>query len=147
MALEGRVTSGRGDTFEPWMCEKIKDIAGTPGGCVAKMCLAIGVRSRDTFYRWLNLYPEFKEAYEEARLIRLSKLEELLDGMATGQVKGDFKAVAMSLNNQFREDYSRSGTGGTEITINQIGSMSSDELNSRIDLLNKKLALVDKADE
>lgn len=143
MAIEGNVIPSKGTWFQPWMCEKIKEVA-TNGGYVAAMCLAIGIRSRDTFYRWVNEYPEFKEAYEESKLISLARLERLADDMAYGKVKGDFKALALLANNRFREDYTRSASGGTEInigSINSIESMPSEALQDRIEKLTKKLGV------
>ena len=122
--------------YEPWMCDKLIEVA-QEGGHVAQMCRAIGVRSKDTFYRWTREHPEFGEAYEEARLISQDLLEQLLLGHATGKIKGNFNAVAMLLNNKFRQEYTRSATGGgTEINIGSINSiehLDTDQLNKKLE--------------
>ena len=133
--------------YESWMCDKLVDVA-EQGGHVAQMCKAIGIRSRDTFYRWLQQYPEFKDAYEASKLESQSFYENLLLAGALGKIeKFNFPSIAMILNNKFGDDYKRSGTGGsnTEITIgaiNTIEAMTEDQLSNKIKSLQKKLDLV-----
>lgn len=132
----------RGRMYDPSMCDTIKQVA-EEGGHVAAMCLAIGVRSRQTFYDWLKDYPDFAEAYEEAKLISLSRLEVMLTKIANGDIKGNFSAVAMLLNNKYEQDYRRN-VNDTQINIGSINSiemLDSDSLDEKIRLLQKKLDL------
>lgn len=126
------------------MGEEIKRIA-KEGGHVAAMCCAIGIKSKDTFYRWVEEYPEFKEAYNEAKLISQAAYENLAFQMATGVVKGDAKTLAIILNNKFKEDYTRSAGGaGTEInigSINTIEHLDNNALNDKIKKLTEKLEI------
>lgn len=133
--------------YEEWMCKKIIEVAET-GGHVAKMCQEIGIKSRDTFYRWTREYPEFGAAYETAKLASQSFYENILLAGACGQIKNfNFGAIAMILNNKFPGDYSR-GTGSgnnTEInigSINSIEKMDSKELDAKIADLQKKLNIL-----
>jgi hypothetical protein len=127
------------------MCDELVKVAQA-GGHVPAMCRAIGVRSKDTFYRWLTRYPEFNEAYEEAKLASQELLEQLLVGIATGKVKGNFNAVAMLLNNKFRKEYSRNVSGSnTEINIgaiNTIEGLDDKKLDEKIKSLQAKLNLI-----
>lgn len=115
-----------------WMCEKIIEVARN-GGHQAAMMLAIGVRSTDTFYRWLEQYPEFKNAYEYSKVVSKAFYEDIGLKGALGMIPGfNFHSYAMTMNNKFPEDYKRSATGGnTEITINTM-NLSPDQLDSKI---------------
>lgn len=106
--------------YKEEMCNVICGIADT-GGHIAAMRDAIGGISKDTWYRWQELYPEFKEAVELAKLRSQVYYEKLGLMGATGQID-NFSATtyALIMNNKFKDEYSR-GTGGgnhTEITYN-----------------------------
>lgn len=128
--------------YEPWMCDAIVEVANN-GGHVAQMCLAIGVNSRDTFYRWLELYPEFKEAYESASISSLAFYEQVMLGGGLGKIKNfNFNAIAMIMNNKYRGEYTRGTGAGTEINIGSINTLSHlDEnmLNKKIEAIQHKL--------
>lgn len=136
-----------GTAYEPWMAEKILEVA-QDGGHVANMCLAIGIKSRDTFYRWIHEYPEFEEAYEASKLYSQAFYENLLLAVACGKIQNaNFNALAMTLNNKFPDEYKRSGTGGsnTEINIGNINSLetlSSEDLDKKIKKLTDKVGLI-----
>lgn len=103
------------------MCEQIIDVA-TAGGHIAEMMVCIGVRSKETFYRWQKDYPEFKEAYEYSKIVSQAFHEKLGRQGAAGLVPNfNATAYAIIMNNKFSDDYKR-GTGGnsTEITINTV---------------------------
>lgn len=151
--LEGEVIkkSGRPRRYDPSMCDIILEVADN-GGHVAQMCSAIGVKSKDTFYRWLRDYPEFQEAYEESKLKSQAFYENLLLAGACGKIKGfNFNSVAMIMNNKFSEEYKRGATGGsnTEInigSINSIEQMNSKQLDEKIADLTRRLG-IDSDDE
>lgn len=151
MSKTGTLIPKKRPKYEEWMCDKIKEVAAN-GGHIPAMCSAIGVRSTTTFYKWLELHEEFKEAYEEARIISQEFYENLLLAGATGQIKGfNFHAAAMILNNKFPQDYRRSATGSnTEInigSINSIEQLNSKELDAKIAALQEKLQLLPKEED
>lgn len=136
----------RNTNYDSWMCETIVEIAAQ-GGHVAQMCDAIGISSRDTFYRWLKDYEDFNQAYEEAKLKSQAFYENLLLAGACGKIKNfNFGALAMILNNKFPTDYKRNLNGSnTEITIGSINSiekLDSKTLDYKIAQLQEKLNLV-----
>lgn len=136
--------------YEPWMCDVIVEVANQ-GGHVAQMCVAIGVNSRDTFYRWLELYPEFKEAYESASISSLAFYEQLMLAGGVGKIKNfNFNAIAMIMNNKYRGEYTRGTGNGTEINIGSINTLSHlDEnmLNKKIEAIQQKLQHLNSAEE
>lgn len=137
---------GRPRVYSPDMCAKIIEVAAA-GGHIPAMCLAIGIRSKDTWYRWKEEYPEFREAVEYAELISQAYYEELLHKAGTGQVPGcNFNSIAMIMNNKFSTEYKRSAnSASTEINIGSINSIERlDEatLDKKIAAMNKKLSLL-----
>ncbi len=124
------------------MCDVIISVA-EQGGHVAAMCQAIGVRSQDTFFRWVRENEEFRKAYDTSRLKSKAFYEELLLAGACGKIKGfNFNSLAMILNNKFPEDYKRSATGSnTEINIGSINSIEMDpkQLDEKIAAVSERL--------
>lgn len=118
--------------YDASMCNTIIDVA-TSGGHVSEMMMAIGVRSKDTFFRWQKEYPEFKEAYEYSKIVSQAFYERMLLNGSLGQIPGfNATAFAMIMNNKFGDEYKRSATGSnTEITINSM-SLTSDQMNLKI---------------
>lgn len=146
-----KVKRKRATKYEPWMCDKLVEIA-EQGGHVAEMCKAIGIRSKDTFYRWITEHKEFGKAYEESKLASQAFYENVLLAGALGKIKNyNFNSIAMILNNKFGGEYKR-GTNGnnTEInigSINSIEKMAPDELEDKIEQLNKKLGYLEYVQE
>lgn len=145
--ITGEVISKKRQTkYEPWMCDKILEVA-EQGGHVPAMLKAIGVRSKDTFYRWLKEYPEFNEAYEASKTASQAFYEEVLLAGALGKIKGyNFNSIAMVMNNKFSDEYKRNATGSnTEInvgSINSIEHLDGKELDKKIKKLQEKLNLI-----
>jgi hypothetical protein len=78
--------------------------------------------------------------------------ESILLAGAIGKIKNfNFNAVAMIMNNKFKDEYTRSATGSnTEINIgaiNTIENMSSSELDKKIESLQRKLRLIPSKEE
>lgn len=150
--VEGEVLKKERKTrYKPSMCQKIIDV-GSAGLGVSHMCLAIGVASRDTFYRWLREYPEFEEAYKEAKTRAQAKLEEVGFMGMTGQLKGfNAKTWEITMCNKFPDDYKRTANGSnTEInigSINSIEQMDSKSLDAKIQQLQEKLGLTSSKEE
>ena len=146
--LEGEVL--RKGKYDPSMCQTILNVA-EQGGHVPAMMKAIGILSKDTFYRWLREYPEFNEAYEASKVASQAFYEEILLAGAIGKIKNfNFNALAMTMNNKFQDDYKRSATGNnTEInvgSINSIEHLDSKELDKKIAKLQEKLNLIPQMD-
>lgn len=114
--------------YSPDMCDKIKS-AAAEGKHIAGMMCEIGISSNETWYRWQKEHPEFGKAVKEADIISLAFYEENLLRGALGEIPG-FNATAMAtiMNNKFRKEYSRSGTGGTEITFNTLNLSDSEKM-------------------
>ncbi len=137
----------RSTKYKASMCEEIIDIASN-GGHVAQMCVKLGIRSKDTFYRWLNENSDFQDAYSESKLVSQTYYERILLMGALGQIERyNFNSMAMILNNKFGDDYKRSSTGSnTEInigSINSIEQLDSEALENKIKQLNDKLGYVE----
>ncbi len=149
--LEGEVLQkDRKSKYDPNMCKTILEVAES-GGHVPAMMKAIGILSKDTFYRWLREYPEFNEAYEASKVASQAFYEEVLLAGALGKIKNfNFNALAMTMNNKFSEEYKRNATGSTsEInigSINSIENLNTTELDKKIQKLQQKLNLIPKVD-
>lgn len=133
--------SGRPESYEPWMCDKIVEIAAT-GGHIAQMCVAIGIKTETTFNTWKKKYPEFGEAAEYAKLYSKAYYEHLNLLGARGDLPG-FSAAALEkiMTAKFGEEYKKDNQGSnnkTEITINNL-NLSPEEVNRKIAQISEKL--------
>lgn len=92
--------------------------AAAEGKHIPGMMMSIGVRSKDTWYRWQREYPEFKEAVEYADIVSQATHEDIgIKGM-TGQIPGfNSTTYALVMNNKFGGDYKRNPSTATEINI------------------------------
>jgi hypothetical protein len=56
--------------------------------------------SRNTFYRWMKEYPEFKAVFEEAYLKGLESMSDLAESKLFSKInQSDFKAIKYYLDN------------------------------------------------
>lgn len=129
--------------FDAWTEEekeealtKMIEIAAR-GGHQAEMCLALGIKSEDTFYRWKREIPEFNEMCIQARLHGKAFYDNLLLRGGAGLVPGfNATAVMAIVNNKFSEDYSRFANSeqATQITNNTINivNLSQKEIDNKI---------------
>lgn len=129
--------------YQPWMCQKIIQVAER-GGRVPAMCRAIGIKSKDTFYRWIKEYKDFEEAYSEAKLA----YEEFSDSVALrgalGTIKGyQHKPLEMFMTTALEDDYTKDG-GKVEISLNQL---SMEDLDAKIAALQERLKLLPEEKE
>ena len=117
--------------YEDWMAQEIVK--------VAERCVALGIKSKDTFYRWLKEYPEFAEAYEASKVASQAFYEnEMLKGML-GEIKGfNHQTAAMIMQNKFGDDYKKSGND-SETSNASIKKLSAKELDELIIEKYKKL--------
>lgn len=140
------IPRGRGAPvkYRPEMCETLVEVA-KQGGHVMQMCAAIGIKSKDTFYRWLDEYEDFNEAYQESKIHAQAFYENLLLMGAVGKIPHfNFSALAMLMNSKFGDEYKRVGNN-TEInigSINSIGALSSEALDAKIQQLQEKLGVL-----
>lgn len=107
---------GPKEKYKPEFCNNIADVA-SQGGHIPAMMLSIGVKSKDTWYRWQREHSEFKEAVEYAELISQAYYEKLGLDACKGLIP-NFSAstYAIIVNNKFSKEYKRNPTG-TEINI------------------------------
>lgn len=132
MNLEIKKKRGPESRYSSDMCDKIVEIA-SEGGHVAEMMIALGISSKETFYKWQNENPEFKEAYGLSKLVSQAYYEKLGLQGATGQIPNfNASTYALIMNNKFSDEYKRSGSGShTEITVNTL-NMTPEQIESRI---------------
>ena len=71
------------------------------GLTITASCGLVGI-SRSTFYKWIENYPEFKQAVDGARPIIESNMLELIKD----QAQTDWRAAAWVLERRFPEDFS-----------------------------------------
>ncbi len=127
------VRTGPKALYKPEYCDKIATIAAQ-GGHIPQMMLEIGIKSKDTWYRWQREYPEFKEAVEYASIINQAFYENLGLQAVQGRIK-DFSATtyALIMNNKFGVDYKRNPSSGTEINItNNTMNLTSEQVQQKI---------------
>lgn len=133
--IEGELVEPRGPKakFKQEMCDQVVACAAT-GEHIAGMMMTIGVKSKDTWYRWQQEYPEFKEAVEYAKIVSQAYYERLGLMGVRGEVPNfNASTFALLMNNKFSDDYKRgsSGNSGTEITLNTI-NYTPDQINEKI---------------
>lgn len=97
------------------------------------MMLAIGIKSKDTWYRWQRDYPEFREAVEYADIISQAVHEDIGFKGMQGQIP-NFNAptYAIIMNNKFGKDYKRNPTGSEINITNNTVNLTLDELKQKI---------------
>lgn len=125
--------------YNPSVCSQVLEAAKT-GAHIPGMMLAIGIRSKDTWYRWQDEHPEFKEAVEYAKVISQAVWENIGLQGTTGNIKNfNASSYALIMNNKFSDEYRRSGTGSnTDITINQL-SLTPEQVQQRITQVTERL--------
>lgn len=121
------------DTYSPYMSEKILQV-GERGGGRSQMMKEIGVRTVNTFRKWLEDNQDFADAYELAQVYCQAYLEELALQKSTGENQDvDIKAISMLMSARFPE-YKKETNNKTEINItnNQLERLTDEELNARL---------------
>jgi hypothetical protein len=119
--------------YKPEYCDMVIE-AASKGGHIPAQMIAIGVKSKDTWYRWQKDYPEFREAVEYAKVVSQALLEGIgMKGMMGEIPNFNATTYALVMNNKFKEDYKRdsSGSGPTEITFNTL-NLTSDQITDKI---------------
>lgn len=127
-----QIKRGPETRYTPSMCQTLTEIASR-GGHVAEMMINLGISSKETFYRWQNENPEFKEAYNLSKLVSQAYFERVGLQGALGEIP-NFNATtyALIMNNKFSDEYKRSGSGShTEITVNTL-NLSPEQIESKI---------------
>lgn len=137
-----KVRPGPKSKYTPEACQAVIDAAAR-GEHVSGMILAAGAKSKQTYYNWRNEYPEFDAACKDAELVSQAYWEKIGQMGIQGLLKG-FNATAwiMVMNNKFKDEYSRSGSGGhTEITMNTLNLSDSEKMQKITQKLEKLKAL------
>lgn len=132
--------SGPKCLFDEWTEEqkqealaKMIEIA-QQGGHQSTMCVALGLKSEDTFYRWKREIPEFKAMCDEAKMHAKAFYESMLLKGGLGLIKGFNTAAIMSIvNAKFADEYrpDSSSSNQTNNTFN-ILSIGKDELKLKV---------------
>lgn len=110
------------EKYTPDMPEKIIT-AAAEGAHIAGQIMAIGIKSRSTWYAYQKEYPEFAAAVEFAKIVSQDYWERLGLKAVKGEIDGfQGTTYALIMNNKFKDEYTRSTNGGsgTEITINTV---------------------------
>ena len=133
--------AGRPTNYQPWMCDKIIEIA-SKGGHRAQMIVALGIRSDTTLDTWCDKYPEFKEAYALSKIYSQAFYEDLNLKGTMGEIdRFNVTGLALTMNAKFPDEYKRPGSGGstnnTEININSI-NLSPQQIDNKIAQLLEK---------
>jgi len=130
VVIEEKATKAK---YTPDMCDKIIAVA-SKGGHIPAMMMAIGVKSKDTWYRWIKDYPEFKEAVEFAKISNQAFMEDIGMRAIVGTIPNfNSPTYALVMHNKFKEDYKRDTGGGdhVEVTINNL-NLTSEEISLKI---------------
>jgi hypothetical protein len=133
--------SGKIRLFDTWTEEQKEEALATMieiaqrGGHQSEMCLALGIKSEDTFYRWKREIPEFKEMCDTAALHSKTFYENIGLNGTLGRIP-NFSATtyAIIVNNKFRDEYKPANQDGNSVnntTINVL-NLSSSELDYKI---------------
>lgn len=131
--MNNMVKSGPESKYSPEMCNIILEVAKR-GGHVAEMMVQLNIASKETFYRWQQEHPEFKESYQASKLVSQAFYEKLGLSGAMGEIPNfNASTYALIMNNKFSDEYKRSGSGGghTEITVNTL-NLSPEQIESKI---------------
>jgi len=73
--LELRATKHKNKKYNKKFCNKVIKML-SQGKTMTAVCAAIGI-THDTFYRWQERYPEFKDAVEFGKLLEQEHFEQL----------------------------------------------------------------------
>jgi hypothetical protein len=130
------------DTYSPYMCEKIIQ-AGSEGGGFSEMMVAIGVKTKKTFFKWLEDNQDFQDAYEYGQVQCQAFLEKKLLEGSLGQID-KFNATALNklLASRFPEFKDATSVTKNEInigSINSIEKMDASQLDEQIKRLTQQL--------
>lgn len=136
------------DSYSPYMMEKILQI-GEQGGGRSQMMKAIGVRTVNTFQRWMDDNDEFREAYLLAQVYCQAYLEEQLLNKSTGLNPDiDVKALSLLMSSRFPEYKKEVSNTKVEfnVTNNSLEQLPDSVLNDRIQQQIKSLGFSEKSD-
>lgn len=116
---------GRPTIYEPELCETLPDMF-MQGESITEVCVKLGI-SRDTFYRWMKLYPDFSDAVKIGLEKSEAWWEKLGRAGAAGVTDINPPVWIFNMKNRFkwsdRSDVSVSGmldTSDSKVDINDI---------------------------
>lgn len=140
--LEGDIIppKGRPVEYTPELADSLRQFMATTGRVsISAVCTYLDIVP-DTFYRWKELYPEFKEAYEKGHNEGSVWWLTLLQGIATGAVKGNITAVIYATANLFPQEFKQRQTeSNVTVTVTSVSQLSDAELDKQIRLKEEKV--------
>jgi len=99
-----------GQMMLPWAMEGLH---------VSGVCVKFGI-TETTFYNWIERYPEFKEAYDQFKVLSVAYHESIGHKALLGEIPHfNAKLYQFIMTNKYRHMYVNTG-GPTEITINNL---------------------------
>lgn len=126
--------------YQDWMPEELEKLRHSM--TITQVCSKWGM-NRDSYYRFIKEHPEFEEAHKMGQVHFQAFVEgRLLQISQDGEVApGQFKGIAMILNNHAKEEYGQGErAGGTQINIqNNITNINNQTAGELEELLKKKL--------
>ncbi len=134
-------------SYDPWMSEKILQI-GEQGGDFPQMIKALEVKTKATFFKWLDEHEEFKDAYELAQIYCQAYWQDKLQKGAMGEIDG-FSAPAFKLFMSAKFPEYKQESGKTEININSNNTLEKMDpalIDERIRMFQEKLGLTHVSD-
>lgn len=137
--------AGQPSKYKPEYCEELiglMSIGISNIGASAKWCI-----DHSTFYQWRKDHKEFEAAYQQGLVQSCAYYETLLQGMAEGKVRGDFKALKSMMANKFKDlDWKFVETEVSNSTIN-INNMNVLKLENKTTEQIDKMILEELADQ
>ena len=116
------------------------------GASLNKVCAALDI-SKDTFYRWMQTYPEFKDYIQRGKTHSEVWWEDLGVDAMLGKAKVDHRFYKTRTNQQFKWDQQENSANTIQIENLQINQLSNDDLDKKIESLSKQLKLEVKKDD
>lgn len=135
---------GRPPKYEKWMCDKIVEVAARRGH-VAQMCLAIGLRSKTTFYQWLDKYSDFNEAYQLCKTYAEAIIDQTFTDGALGKIQYfNYSALERLARAKCGDEYKETSASTVNNNFNGVTNfnlLTIEQINERIADSERKLGL------
>ena len=95
---------GTPNKYHPDLCDKLPELF-SEGNTIVGVCVELGI-SRDCYYEWKKVHPEFAEAAKQGELASQYWWEKNgRDGIFGGVDKFAGSSWQFVMKNRFREDY------------------------------------------
>ncbi|GHU62048.1 hypothetical protein FACS189445_4660 [Spirochaetia bacterium] len=111
--------AGRPTKYSRKLCKMLPDMF-LEGQSVVEVCSDLGI-SKDTFYQWVNKYPEFSDSYKKGLLLSEAWWEKLGRAGATGKISINPATWIFNMKNRFkwtdRQDLNVAGELDTKLKL------------------------------